>query len=445
MSSNFNPEDLYKSNQFQGDMDDEYSDAVDIYDVPTNNNQLVGNTFGKQPLRSQYIPQYHIQTMPTQSSISLLENDVNKLFETDTFNDPPRMHDNNEINNENDGDGDGEPSVTIDKDFNVDYLVENNITEKKFDEILQDHYVVVDSIDRNIDKYPNPFSYKVFFNAFNSIDANITRNFDRVKSVSLESGILPMKYYFLKRAVTVSEDDNLKIKSLEDISRNQFFNLMSTDISGSFAIIDVVDVINDSNVVTRHIKFATETEYPIVIEKVYETTLTFDIGTVNIGINSIQGPIYEYSLQTFNLMEDKYNLLYVDEFSYANEYSTNEAVKESFSIMFPDCKNNNVYYTASKFKDKVYTFNNLGNINKMSISIRDSTGTQLKNSFANYLDLEVPRDKKCTCSIDTDGYFVRDYRCSCSYFRHPYYHHFQNTMIFKIKAYEINIDKKIFN
>jgi hypothetical protein len=443
MSSNFNPEDLYTKPQFNGGMDDEYNDDYNVATNYNNKNTFInGNTLGKQiNNKPSYIPQYHLQTMPTMSSISLLENDVNDLFSG-----PQYQNSTNLITN----DYEDEIDPTIDKDYNTDHLIENNITEKKFDEVLQDHYVVVDSIDRNIDKYPNPFSYKVYFNAFDSEDANITRNFDRVKSVKLESAILPMKYYFLKRALTVDSEDYDTIKTLTDLSRNEFFTLSSTDISGSFAVIDVIDTLNDVTF-TRRIKFAMETEYPTTIEKVYEYSFTFtaDSGGLPTDVHDsdtvYSANVYEYSLQTFNLMENKYNLLYVDEFSFANEYSTNEAVKKSFSIMFPDCKNNNVYYTTSKFEDKVYKFNNLGNINKMTISIHDPTGLQIKNSFENYLDLEVPQNKTCTCGTDNNGYFVRDYRCACSYFRHPYYHHFQNTLVFKIQAYEINIDKKIFN
>jgi len=442
MSSNFNPEDLYRSMNFQSN-DDDYSDSIDSYNVQAPL-PIIGNTFGKQlPLKSHHIPQYHLNTMPTESSMQLLENDVNDLFNSIQAPDLDRT---NLVGDEYDD----EDGPTIDKDFDTSHLIENNITEKKTDEVLQDHFVVVDSIDRNIDKYPNPFSYKVYFNAFDSNDANITRNFDRVKSVKLESAVLPINYYFLKRSLTLDVSDYLTVRYLEDVSRNEFFDLSSTDISGSFAVIDVIDTLNDT-VFTRCIKFAVETTYPTAITKVYETSFTFDADGESLPIDvhdsntTYSAAIYEYSVQTFNLMENKYNLLYVDEFSYANEYSTNEAVKQSFSIMFPDCKNTHVYYTTSKFNDKSYKFNNLGHINKMTISIRDPTGTQLKNSYENYLDLIVPRTKTCQCGTDSDGYFVRDYRCACSYFRHPFYHHFQNTMVFKIQAYEINIDKKIFN
>ena len=61
-------------------------------------------------------------------------------------------------------------------------------------------------------------------------------------------------------------------------------------------------------------------------------------------------------------------LLYIDEFTNPNENSTNDIVGKSFSVMFPDSCYCDVLYTSSGFVDKMYRFDNLGQINLMTIN-----------------------------------------------------------------------------
>ena len=113
--------------------------------------------------------------------------------------------------------------------------------------------------------------------------------------------------------------------------------------------------------------------------------------------------------------------------------------------MFPDGTNGDILYTSSGFIDKMYRFALLGQLNQMTISIANSNGTVLKNSQENYIDTNINPTKTCTCTTDTNGYFVRNYGCVCTYFRHPYYQKFQNTLVFRIGVIEPNIDKNIFS
>lgn len=87
----------------------------------------------------------------------------------------------------------------------------------------------------------------------------------------------------------------------------------------------------------------------------------------------------------------------------------------------------------------------LGQINQMTISILNSNGNLIKNSKENYTDLNISKSKTCTCTTDSNGYFIRNYSCVCTYFRHPFYQKFQNTLIFRIGVIEPNIDKNIFS
>lgn len=464
MNPNFNPEDLYtrRPTYMDGMNDDCYEDTIirkgSQYALPTAPRRPMGPTYTSpmehfqpqmygKPNNSDiptHIPQYHIQTMPQRSNIELLENDVNKLFDSSIFN---VKDSNNTVGSEHDDEL--QPNISL--DYDTSNLIRNNVNNNKHEETIVDHHIIIDSADRNVDKYPNPFSYRVLFNVSDTNDANISRMFEKVKNIKLETAILPKRYHYLKKDVVLENDDKILIRNTTDVSRNEFFNLASSDISGNFAVVDVVDTLLN-NVFTRRVKFADVTIYPEPIENVYEYTYTFnDDGNGNlpsdISSNIISEPtnVSKYTLQSYNLHDNKFNLLNIDELSYSNEYSTSTHIGKSFAMLFPTNNNKNDFCTCPKYTDKIHHFKNPGQVSKMSISIRKYDGSLLTNSYGNYMDLNISRTKTCTCGVDENGLFIRDYRCACSYFRHPYYHHFQNTLIFKLQAYEIGLSTKKFD
>ena len=380
----------------------------------------------------------NLYTMPTQDTLANLENDINCLFD-----DCAPSNSSNKVDSSFSKDDYVKPII------NTGNLIVNNLKKKEKQEYIEEHMLVVDSGDRNIVKFPNPFDYRVYFNSQYD-DANIQRIFEHVKSISLETAVLPDKYYFTKTNIPLIDNDVNIIKIIDNTLRNTSIELSSIDISGTFFIIDVNDVLNETRY-TRKIKFALETAYPDMILNSYEYTFTFDQSVENGIPSDICGanPIYpesveQYSVQNVSLMKNKYNILNIDEFTYVNEFSTSDALAKSFAVLFMDTKCNNAHYAKTKMKGKVFNDDTLGTINRLSIRLCDHTGIQLKNSYENYLDYEVPRNKLCTCFTDSDGTFKRDYRCSCSYFRHPHYHPFQNTLIFKITTWEQMLNTEIF-
>lgn len=420
MNYNFNPEDLYKQKPLS---DDSYYED----EIIRSGRQTVGRTYGK-PDNSDipsHIMQYHIQTKPQRSQIDLLENDVNNLLNSKLFN---VKDSTNQVGDEHDD----ELPATISKDYNTSELIQNNIGEKKVIESLIDHHIIIDSNDRDITKYPNPFTYSVNFQ-----DSGIGRLFEKVQTIRLDTAILPKRYYYLKQDATLKAEDMTLVANITDVSRNETFALTSEDASGNFAVIDVIDVDTGDNTNIRYITFANEAEYPIELDNVYEYAYSFNDSDV-----VITDPLYihKYTLQTYSLHEHKYTLLNIKQLEYINEYSTNENIKKSFAFMFPDSKYGNEFCTCPKIKDKVHRFNNPRTLTAMDISIKKYDGTLLKNSYGDYIDYRIDRTKVCTCASDENGKFKRNYRCACTYFRHPYYHHFQNTLMFKLQAHEIGMD-----
>lgn len=384
------------------------------------------------------------------SQIDLLEKDINNIFSNNITPDRLERLGSNIISNPQTYDsGSINPKHQMLGEYEKPNLIHNNISKNVFTEALQEYTIIIDSSDRDIGKYPNPFSYRVKFNGLpGSVDANIMKNFDYVKYVKLDTGIIPGRYYYVKQDTSLNQQDFGVVSTLNLNSnpRNSTFTLSSPDVSGNFAIVDITDI-SESNIITRHIKFCVVGIYPCQIDTNYEFVFSFTNPSNPVGTGTFTPDNYiaRYKLTQYSLANDKYTLLYIDELNSPNENSTNDVVGKSFSVMFPDGCNGDLMYTSSGFIDKMFRFALLGQLNQMTISIANSNGVILKNSQQIYTDMNINSSKICTCTTDTNGYFVRNYSCACTYFRHPYYQKFQNTLIFRIGVIEPNIDKNIFS
>jgi hypothetical protein len=335
-------------------------------------------------------------------------------------------------------------------------LIVNNLAEDPFKNSLQEYTIIIDSLDRDFNKYKNPFEYRINFNDIpNSSDAVILRNFDNVKYIKMDTCILPSYYYFVKQDTSLNnvDFDIIKTMNLVDNPRNSTFNLSSYDVSGNYAIIDIVDILSaDTTTYTRYIKWCDVQEYPVSVDNVFEMSFTFNSDSGNMpsdphssspaypSLNSIT----RYKMKQYNIVNDKYTLLHIEEFNNTIENTTSDTIKKAFSVLFFDGCQSGTNYVSSKYTDKVFKTSSLGKINRLSISFKNFNGHQLKNSASDYTDYHISSNKQCDCTTTTNGYFNRDYRCSCTYFRNKYYQKFQNLIILKVGAYESQIDKEIF-
>lgn len=385
------------------------------------------------------------------SQIDLLEKDINNIFSNNITPDRlERLGTGIVTNGQIYDSGSLNPKHQMLGEYEKPTLIHNNVSKNVYNESLQEYTIIVDSTDRDIQKYPNPFSYRVKFNGLpGTPDANIMRKFDYVKYVKLDTGIIPARYYYVKQDTSLNTIDFNIVQNLNLVSNppNSRFVLSSPDVSGTFAIIDISDISEPTNITTRLIRFCTTTPYPCQIDTTYEFSFTYTdpSNPTGSGTFAYNNYIARFKLTPYSLANDKYTLLYIDELSSPNENSTNEIVGKSFSVMFPDGCVGDIIYTSSGFIDKMFRFALLGQLNQMTISIANSNGQILKNSQEVYTDKYINPSKVCTCTTDTNGYFVRNYSCVCTYFRHPYYQKFQNTLIFRIGVIEPNIDKNIFS
>jgi hypothetical protein len=313
-------------------------------------------------------------------------------------------------------------------EFDKPNLIYNNISDKVSVDILVEYVIVIESIDRDIEKYPNPLKYKIYFNPVaQTKDAYIYKTFENVKYIKLESAILPRKYsYFRKDITSTNSDISTLINTNWKRNDNIIFNTVNYTIIEDYIIDNI-----------RYIKYGITKPLPELIDKVYE---------LQYNINTSLFTLYEFELINLSLENEKFLLLNIDEIKDVNDMATNTEISNAFSILFPDYVNGDFFYTNTQGVDKIYRFSQLGNIKSLSINISDNEGKDFNTqSYKMFTDTHISNNKKCICKVNNNGELIRDYGCSCSYMRHPYYKKFQNTLLFKVGVIENDIDKSIIN
>lgn len=366
------------------------------------------------------------------------------------------------------------------------------------DEFISEEIIHINSSDRDCLTFPNPFSYRVEFNPVSGTNnAYISKVFENVKFIELKNVIVPRKYYVLTKPITMTITGAGTVPTFVGLftaategspvvvfqkyigsfvydgityyfvyyrqntdyyfSNNEIFindtltNKVQAQIGpgsnqaiifayiNAFALVGytfnapTLDTTNswvliDHNSDDRKIKFSyQDTVYDNVIDQTFE--FTYDVFN-NIVANSFK----EYVLGNGSLENNRFLLLKIPELESRFEYSTDQSISKSFSIMFPNYTNGDYYYLDSSCHEKIYDRGVNGIINKMSISYTTSIGDNIKASSTNIIDYDITTPKNaCICTYDdTTGERVRNYQCMHSYLRHQGYEKLQNILAFKV-------------
>jgi hypothetical protein len=199
-------------------------------------------------------------------------------------------------------------------------------------------------------------------------------------------------------------------------------------------------VINKTNNVEFQIKFCpTNNNLNELIDECFEINL-------DINMNIISNPlpiINHYSITNHQLETFPYLLFNVNELIDTTDFSTNDKVRNATSILYPDFVNNDYLYIKTSLNEINYKSTKLGLLNNLTIKFQDYQGNQLPASP--YFDTNISTNKYCICKQNNNGIYERNYLCSHSYFRHPFFEKFQNKLIFKVKRYETEHIIKPYN
>jgi hypothetical protein len=416
----------------------------------------------------------------------------------------------------------GEYGLYLDrKEFQLNMPLYPNIAESVASENVSEYVVIIDSSDRNLDLYPNPFKLKAFFNqSDDETRLNIPRNFENVKFMRIENVILPRNYFLTKYTISNLSLSNLALITSDGIipadDKTALISVVTEILNKTTISADVISPLTTSTIQTVKVINLKIYSYTVTINNnnvisvftvkypsdiTYNNTLytktfvsgvnksDYDVDTFlqntnyntvsSIGgtkksvvgnndilftLNSITTTNYSikfmidnniatrrcyefnaipgsssgnldfYFFTSKGLDTDRYLMLNIDEIADNNINSTNKSLRKAFCLLYPDSYGELHYYAASNYQDKIYKMSNLGNINRLTLTLSDSYGKELQMPN---LDFHMNSSKACYCNND-------DFGCPCSYIRHPYYKWLQVQYMIKMGVVETEIDKKVF-
>lgn len=171
-------------------------------------------------------------------------------------------------------------------------------------------------------------------------------------------------------------------------------------------------------------------------------------------------PIFNHIRENdkINLQEELPDFMYVmlniaEYQNQTNRFSTNDALSDSFAVIYCDKKINSTHYsTWSNNGIRIFPKDNLVTINKWNISFQDPYGKDLKvyGMHKNCSDT----GERCNCEPEDKGdpndpetwkeEFI-DSDCAYHNLRHPMNRLFQHHLQFRVGVVEGRLNKKIFS
>lgn len=210
---------------------------------------------------------------------------------------------------------------------NRNQLIHNNVGASVLDETVVEYRINIDSLDRDINTYTNPFNFVVSFNAPSG---------GSVRTEVLKGGKLTtVNDYFPGQPGPLinKEFRNVKYIKLDSIVLPQFSN-NKKDEDGDW-ILDPKSYLVDDRFVVLEIRE----------------------------------------------LDDSHRIYSTSDNGYRIDPSTGKKLiaPKPFGIIFPDTKLGHVYYTGTPYNaNKIFKNSYLGNLRKMSIKLYDSFGNSLE-------------------------------------------------------------------
>ena len=295
------------------------------------------------------------------------------------------------------------------------YIHSNGRTIRDFIDRLVQYGLNIDSADRSLLAFPNPFQFNITFNGDkNSNQPVIQKKYKDIKYLKLETVTLPNNYT-IKQTALSRDADYTTIKTYYGINYPYLSNndVHTIVLSASTVTIRVVSIyVSGSN---WTINYIINDDPTIVYEMNQGTTYnkySVDTATTIIGDRLFYIYIPEITNYVYTTNSDKVTFI-------ATCIGTN-----SYTVL------NNVYPPFIFYKDSI-----LQNALKYTVKITDRYGNQY---VTNNLDTQANTDV-CNCQTSTD------YSCRCTYIRNPYYIKLQVSLQFKFGIFEDDLYKDLLH
>jgi len=295
------------------------------------------------------------------------------------------------------------------------YIHSNGRTIRDFIDRLVQYGLNIDSADRSLIAFPNPFQFNITFNGDkNSNQPVIQRKYKDIKYLKLETVTLPNNYT-IKQTALSRDADYTTIKTYYGINYPYLSNndVHTIVLSASTVTIRVVSIyVSGSNWTINYII----NDDPTIVYEMNQST-TYNKYNIDTSISIIGDRLFyiyipEITNYVYTTNSDKVTFI-------ATCIGTN-----SYTVL------NNVYPPFIFYKDSI-----LQNALKYTVKITDRYGNQY---VTNNLDTRA-NTSTCDCQTSTD------YSCRCSYIRNPYYLKLQVSLQFKFGIFEDDLYKDLLH
>jgi hypothetical protein len=372
--------------------------------------------------------------------------------------------------------------------FGSGYLSSNEFEKPKtiFDNLapvlmnkeVSEYPIIIDSGDRDYQIYNNPFNFRVILNGINGLKTPfLPRDFENIKFVKLVNCALP-RYYRLKKINSSFNNDitsnttsylndtwNVNIGNVYSISYlndilNNFQNSTQT-INGNVV---TYLTLNIEGYLTANINGTIQSFYTTNFQRTYLLDTNYITGNFKITnyeldyiVNGNIDYVYIYNTNLTNnstyyvtedidydIFKERYILLHMSEIKNMNENATNDNMRRSFAVLYPNKINRSYVYLFTDGIDKFFKNSDLQNLKNITLYFEDSTGNMLENPFLNLTMNNINR--KAPINLDKNTKILNiDYTAPDKYIRHPFYKNNQITILLKVGIYENDIDKNLFS
>jgi hypothetical protein len=225
------------------------------------------------------------------------------------------------------------------KEFNLKMPLYPNISENVVSENVSEYVVIIDSSDRNLQLYPNPFQLKAFFNQ--SDDAtrlNIPRQFENVKFLRIENVILPRNYFLTKYSII-----GISLGNVNNINGDTI--IPPDDKAALIAVItEILDYTTISTDVISPLTTQTINTVKVINLKLYSYTVTITNGNKT-GVYTIVYPndtTYNNTLYTKTFVSGSNIIDYdLDSFLQSTNYNIVSVIGNEKSVV---SKNNDILF-----------------------------------------------------------------------------------------------------
>lgn len=198
---------------------------------------------------------------------------------------------------------------------NKNNFLHNNVKETILDEHVVEYKIHIDSIDRDIARYPDPFHYTVQFNPVSN----------RIHNEKQSGGTYQLKYYRPEAKPHINKEfKNIKYIKIDNVCLPRY------------------KIIKKDEGLETYSQFQTDSDES-------------------------------------NLYDDRFIELRIEELIDNKNFSTNSHTQDSFGLVFPDKLISSNYFIGAPFyMSRTYNTSQLGNLKRLTIDFYDSYGSPIR-------------------------------------------------------------------